>query len=227
MADNIHKGHRQRVRQKFIKSRFTGFADHEKLELLLFYSRPVVDTNEIAHNLLNKFGTIAKVFDASVEQLMDVEGINESSAVLIKLIPEMIKEYSISEKTGIPMKDFKEVCDFFKLQFAGEKNEKVKIAFLDDKLRLISCEDVMEGAPNKVMFNTRKLIELTYKTNCTNVILAHNHPNGDALPSDEDLRTTEHVYKLLKTIEVDLLDHVIVAGGNAVSLRENGAFALL
>lgn len=227
MGDNIHKGHRQRVRQKFIKSGFVGFADHEILEILLFYSRPRVDTNIIAHNLLNRFKSLNKVFDADIDTLKEVEGVDESTAILIKLVPEIMKEYMLSKSQDVPMGSYKAVCEFFKSQFAGENVEKVRIACINDKLKLVGCAVISEGSPGNVGINVRKIVEFTYKNNCESIIMAHNHPNGDLIPSDEDIKATSSLYKTLKPVGIQLLDHIIVAGGGAVSLKEMGAFSLL
>lgn len=225
--DNLHKGRRQRNRKKFLKSGFTGFADHEKLEFLLYYAIPLRDTNPIAHRLLNKFKTISGVFDASVEQLIQINGIAENSAVLLKLIPEMLKEYTLSKNILQPMDSTETVCNFFKTHFAGDSNEVIKAAFVDDKLRLIACENIAEGTPGSVYLDIRKLIKFTYMNNSENIIIAHNHPNGDTTPSDEDIRMTAEIYKTLKPVGINLIDHIIVAKGQAVSLRNAGAFSLL
>lgn len=227
MSDNIHEGHRERLREKFLKTGFSGFADHEKLELLLTYARPRVNTNGIAHDLLKKFKTIGGVFDASVEQLMEVNGIKEASAILIKIIPEMSKEYINSKSQLMIVNSSGLMCDFFKNQFIGEKNEKIMIACVDDKLRLVNFQVISEGSPSSATVDIKKLIEFTYKNNCESIIMAHNHPNGELMPSDNDLRVTEYVYKLLEPIKIRLLDHIIVAGAQAISLKELGAFSFV
>lgn len=227
MAENIHKGHRERVRKKFIKTGFTGFADHEKLELLLFYSRPRIDTNAIAHNLMDKFKTIGGVFEADIEILKEVDGVDESTAVLIKMIPALTKEYVNSKVNLMPMGSYKTACEYFKNQFLGENIEKVRIACVDDKLRLVDCAVISEGVPGAVEVNIRKIVEFTYKNKCESIIMAHNHPNGDLIPSDEDIKATSDMFRTLKPVGIMLLDHIIVAGGQAISLKESGAFTLL
>ena len=187
MADNVHKGHRERVRKKFIKTGFTGFADHEKLELLLFYSRPRIDTNAIAHNLIDKFKTIGGVFDADFDMLKEVDGVDEATAVLLKMIPALSKEYVNSKISLTSMGNYKTACEYFKNQFLGENVEKVRIACVDDKLRLVDC----------------------------------------AVISDEDIKATSDLFRTLKPVGIMLLDHIIVAGGQAISLKESGAFTLL
>ncbi len=227
MSDNVHKGRRERTRQKFLKSGFTGFADHEKLELLLFYAISVKDVNPLAHNLLTKFQTISGVFDASVEQLMQVDGIGENTAILIKLIPELSKEYFLSKNTRAALDSFDAVCDFFKTQFIGLENEVIKVACLDDNLRLIACEDIGEGTPGSVYIDIRKLVKFTYFHNSENIIIAHNHPNGEAVPSNDDLKTTADIFKKLKAVGIELVDHIVVAKGQATSIQQVGGFSML
>ena len=224
---NIHKGHRERVKSKFLDTGFTGFADHEKLELLLFYARPQGDTNPLAHELINRFKTLGAVFDATTEQLMEVKGVKESTAILIKLIPALAKEMVNYRFEGVRLNEFKNSRDYFVSQFVGEKNEKVKIALLDDRLCLMKCVDLFEGAPGTVTMAIRKIAETVFKDKCEQIIIAHNHPNGTASPSDADINTTRELYKLLSAIGITLLDHIIVAGGKAVSLKETGAFTML
>ncbi|MBQ3566135.1 MAG: DNA repair protein RadC [Oscillospiraceae bacterium] len=227
MSDNVHKGRRERTRQKFLKTGFTGFADHEKLELLLFYAISVKDVNPLAHNLLTKFHTISGVFDASVEQLMQVDGIGENTAILIKLLPELSKEYFLSKNTRVALDSFDAVCDFFKTQFIGLRNEVIKVACLDDNLRLIACEDIEEGTPGSVYVDIRKLVKFTYFHNSENIIIAHNHPNGDAVPSNDDLKTTADIFKKLKAVGIELVDHIVVAKGQATSIKKVGGFSML
>lgn len=227
MAENIHKGHRERMRKKFIQSGFDGFTNHEILELLLFYSRPRIDTNVIAHRLIDKYHSISAVCDADIDDLKEVEGIDESSAVLLKMIPLLAREYMTSDSKRLSMKSFSAVCDYFKAQYLGETVEKIRVACLDDKLRLVAGKIIAEGAPGGVEVNIRRIVEFTYKNKCENVILAHNHPNGDIIPSDDDIKSTALIHNTLKPVGINLLDHIIVAGSQAISLKESGAFSLL
>ena len=224
---NIHKGHRQRVKDKFFETGFTGFANHEKLELLLFYAIPQSDTNPLAHRLIETFKTPGAVFDASYDELMEVQGVGKSVAVLIKLIPELVKELVNYRFEGIKLDDFPQSREYFATQFVGEKNEKVKVALLDDKLCLMRCVDVTEGVPGSVSMTVRKIAEIAYKYNCDRIILAHNHPNGSDTPSNADLNSTTAIHRSLDPIGIKLLDHIIVTGGKAISLKELGAFSLL
>ncbi|MGN0620843.1 MAG: RadC family protein [Porcipelethomonas sp.] len=227
MNENIHKGHRKRIKQKFIEAGFTGFNEHEILELLLFYSRPRIDTNEIGHRLINTFGSIGGVFDADFEALKEIEGIDESSAVLLKMIPALTREYLSSKNNSKYLNTYEKTCTYFRNLFLGEKEEKVRAVCLDDKLRLVACTVISEGTPGKVDINIRKLVEFAYRNKCESLILAHNHPNGDAIPSDNDIKTTAYVFNTLKPIGINLVDHIIVADNDAISMKESGAFTLL
>lgn len=226
-AAQLHKGHRQRVRQRFLSEGLDVFTPHETLELLLFYARPRVNTNEMAHRLLNRFGTLASVFDADVTALQEVEGVDEATAVLLKLIAPLTKRYRLSAQKNVVLGTFDATCDYFKNVYIGEQVERLRLACLDDKLRLLRCGVVGEGAPGTVPVNTRKILEFALRQNCELVVIAHNHPNGSAVPSNEDIVATKHIYNALKTVGIRLLDHVIVAGEQAISLKEFGAFSLL
>lgn len=222
----IHDGHRQRLKSRFLAQGLNGFEDHNILELLLFYSIPRSDTNEIAHCLLQEFKTLSGVFDAPVEELCKVKGVSTHTATLIKLIPEMMSVYH-TDKT----KDTKIVSStndagkFFVPRFYGKKNEEVHVLLLDDKKKVIRCDKIFEGTVNSTPITVKKVVAAAVNSNATGVVLAHNHPGGVALPSSRDLRATEKIYKALKLINVELCDHIIVADDDFVSLADSGEFA--
>ncbi len=225
--EQLHKGHRQRVRTRFLTQGLDGFSEHEILEFLLFYAIPRVNTNDIAHRLIDRFGSLSAVLDADLDALQEIKGVTESAAVLIKLMPPLSRQYSLSQKRDIVLGTFSATCDYFRSLYIGEQEEKLRLACLDDRLRLLSCGVVGEGAPGVVPVNTRKILEFALRCKCELVVLAHNHPNGFAVPSNEDIVSTKHIHGALKTVGIRLLDHIIVAGDKAISLKEFGAFSLL
>lgn len=227
MGENLHKGHRQRVRARFLDVGLDGFSPHEILELLLFYTHQRVDTNEIAHRLIDRFHTLSGVFDADLEALVEVDGINETSAVLLKMIPQLSRQYRISSQKAVYLGTFDAVCDFFRNLYVGEQSERLRVACLSDRLKLTACDVVSEGGPSGVPINMRKIVEYALRQKCDIVVLAHNHPNGSAVPSNEDIVATQQIFHALKTVGIQLVDHVIVAGETAISLKEFGAFSLL
>lgn len=225
--EQLHKGHRQRVRARFMSQGLDGFSEHEILELLLFYAIPRVNTNDIAHRLIDRFGSLSAVLDADPDALQEVKGVSESAAVLLKLIPPLTRQYCLTQQRDVVLGTFTATCDYFRSLYIGEKTERLRLACLDDRLRLLSCGVVGEGAPGVVPVNMRRILEFALRQKCELVVLAHNHPNGFAVPSNEDIAATKHIHSALKTVGIRLLDHIIVAGDKAISLKEFGAFSLL
>lgn len=227
MSQNCHKGHRYRLKKRFLESGLDNFQEHEILKLLLFYSIPQRNTNEIAHMLIKKCGGLHKVFDADASLLTEVPYVTENSAVLLKLIPKLLKKYALSASDyDQNASDIENITRFFKDYFIGEISEKLVVACLNSKLRIISSKIVAEGILSSVAVNVRNIIQFTYQSNSELIILAHNHPDGILAASSEDISSTRYLYNVLKPVGITLLDHIIVAGNNAVSMKECGAFSL-
>ncbi len=208
---NLHEGHRSRLKNRFLESGLDSFEPHNILELLLFYSIPRKDTNGVAHELIERFGSLSGVFDASVENLIKVDYITENSAALIKMIPAISRAYLVDKMTSTKKFDNVETLKEYLLRlFYGEKNECVYVLFLTNGFELISAEKLHEGSVNSTHLSTRKLLEQVIKTNASMIILAHNHPKGAVVPSMEDIETTSKIHEMLKTINVDLVEHFIV-----------------
>lgn len=222
---NLHAGHRKRMRQRFRETGLAGFAEHEVLELLLFYSNPQKNTNPDGHRLINRFGSLKGVLDASYEELQEVEGIGEASATLIRLLPQIYKLYSISEQRNKPLKKIDDRCRFFYEQLGAEsKQEVLLLACLDDRLHLRNVYEVAREIPDAVHVDTQKLIKSALLTGCTNFMLAHNHPMGVPLASYEDVTTTVSIAKLMKNMSLKLVDHIIVADGRSISMAQTGCY---
>lgn len=221
----VHDGHRNRLKSRFLAQGLGSFEDHNVLELLLFYSIPRSDTNEIAHNLLNEFKTLSGVFDAPVEELCKIKGISKHSATLIKLIPEITSVYNTDKTKDIKIiKSTKEVGKFFLPRFYGKKNEEVHVLLLDDKKNVIRCDKLFEGTVNSTPITVKKVVAAAVNSNATAVVIAHNHPGGVALPSRSDRVATEKIFKALKLINIELCDHIIVADDDFVSMADSGEF---
>ena len=223
--DNPHAGHRKRLRERFIQNGLEHFQKHNILELLLFNTIPRQDTNELAHRLIDEFGSLSGVFDASIEQLMKVKGIGENSAVLIKLIPAIGKVYLDDKNTiGTILKTTSESGNFLLPKFIGETSELVYLLCLDNKNKVLGCPLICRGDIVSANFTPRRVVEAALKYGATSVILSHNHPRGFALPSNDDINTTEQLYETLRRVNIKLLDHIIVAGEDFVSLADSGFF---
>ena len=209
----VHEGHRSRKKEQFRAHGLDAFADHEVLELLLYYAVPRQDTNPIAHRLMEKFGSLDAVFAADRAALEEVEGIGENASTLISLMfPLMRRIRASSGAHETILSDTEQAGAYFLDLFLGEREEKLYEACLDAKGRLLACHLVAEGDTESVQLNMRKIVENALKCGASSV----------ALPSPADNATTLSVFDALRTVGVELADHIIVADDDFVSLRHNG-----
>lgn len=222
---SIHNGHRQRLKERFLSEGLDSFEEHEVLELLLFYCIPRKDTNTTAHNLLNRFGSLAQVMDASVKDLETIDGIGNSAAVFLKLIKAAGRAYRISGHTHKVTLNTTDECGAYLVPFLeGSRYETIYLLSLDAKCMLLNCQKIGEGNINSANIHIRDIVDMALSTNATSVVLAHNHPSGIALPSHEDIRTTNNIARALSMVDVILMDHIIVADGDYVSMTQSGLF---
>lgn len=219
----MHEGHRTRLKEKFLLGGIDNFEDHEVLELLLFYAIPRKNTNAIAHRLLQKFGSLDAVFDSPLSLLKTVEGVGESTAIFIKIISNITRLYVerkyASSKNALSLEEMK---DKLMMKFIGRQEETVAIMLLDAKGKILYEGIVNKGTVNAVDIYMRKIIELIVLYSASSIILAHNHPSGIAVPSNDDVRTTVAINNILKSMKVNLLDHIVVADSDYVSMRDCG-----
>lgn len=219
----IHDGHREKMRQRFLKGGLEPFADHEALELLLYYAIPRRDTNPIAHALMDRYGSLSGVLSAPVEDLQKVDGIGESAAVLLNLVPRLYRKARMADAAQETVLNSTERAGAYLLErFVDEKNEVIYQLCLDRKGKLIACKRLGEGDVSNAELNLRKVMENAILTSASAVILSHNHPSGIALPSKDDYATTDRIKAALRTIDVELADHIIVADGDFVSMADSG-----
>ena len=219
---SLHNGHRERVKELFLKSGLDSFQSHTVLELLLYYAIPLKDTNPIAHRLLQKFGSLSGTFDAPFEELLEIDGIGKSAATLIKLIPQLCRRYQEDldqDKTTIYSYD--EAGKRLVSKFIGRQNEVVILMLLDSQTRLLYCDVVDEGSVNTANIYIKKIVRLSVQYNASYAILSHNHPSGSCLPSKQDLSTTRWIFEALDTVEVRLIDHIIVSGNDFLSMAKS------
>lgn len=219
---SIHEGHRQRLKDRFLREGLDGFTDVQVLELLLFYVIPRLDTNPIAHDLLRRFGTLARVLDAPVSKLTQVKGISENGATFLKLVRELDRRYVLSQGRDIILNTIEDCCEYLSRFFKGRRNETVFLLSLDAKLKLLACREVGEGSINYASVPIRRCVEMALEDGATSVILAHNHPSGIAVPSNDDIHTTRRLAMALSAVEIQLADHIVVAEDEYVSMVQSG-----
>lgn len=222
----VHDGHRQRMKGRFREAGAAAFDDHNLLEMLLFYAVPRRDTNELAHKLINRFGTYSGVLEASIDELMSVDGIGESAAVLIKLVPEMNKRYMQRSNDSDTISSASAAGKYFVSKFAYETVEVAYAMFLDSKNRIIACREISRGVVNATEICIRAIAEQALACKATSVIIAHNHPDGIPVPSAEDELTTQKIKLALSTVGIKLADHIIVGGDQYVSFVSYGLMSV-
>lgn len=224
--DNPHKEHRLRVRNEFLEN---GFSDstppHKILEMLLFYSIPRKDTNEIAHALLNRFGTVSDILEATPAELMTVDGIGENSAALLKLMLPIFRRYENSKSDrGKSFNSADEICEFLEKKYVGFSKEVFAVTTLDSRGRVIAFDILNQGDPSSVTITTRSVVEKVLERKAVCVVLSHNHPKGNALPSQADIETTVRLCSALSHINIRLLDHVVLCDDDYVSMAQSEQF---
>ena len=219
-----HDGHRQRLKTEFLV-RPDSFPDHKLLELLLFYANPRSDTNPLAHELIERFGSLAGVLDAAPEELQKVKGVGEHAAVLFKAAKELAGRY-LAARTSMDeiARNSKDYYQILRPHFFGARNEQVCLLCLDGKRKVLGIRKLGEGNVNAVHVTTRLIAEAALSLNASAVVLAHNHVSGIALPSDDDVATTRSLAPFLARMGVELLDHVIFVDDDMVSLRDSGFY---
>lgn len=219
----IHDGHRQRMKRRFLDHGLDNFDDINALELLLFFALSRRDTNELAHALLERFGSLDAVLEASEKELRAVEGIGENAAALLRLIPAVSRRYLLDKTPGDQAVDSPAAAGrYFIPRFMYETEEVVYALLLDARYRPIDCRELSRGTVNAAEIQAQRLCRLCLEHRASAVTLAHNHRSGIALPSAEDEKTTARLKEALGLVGVELLDHIVVAGVEYVSMRESG-----
>lgn len=223
---SIHEGHRERLRSRFLEQGLDGFEDHNVLELLLFYALPRRDTNALAHELMNAFGSLSAVFDASPEALTRVSGVGQNAAALIRLVPEIARRYMIDRtEPGAILFDSASCGRFLVPYFTNLRQEAFYLVCLDAKLKVLDCRELARGGTVSAHVSPRLVVQTALERNASAAVIAHNHTSGIALPSQEDVDTTLRIRDALAMVGVTLVDHIVVAGGDFVSLADDGVLS--
>lgn len=220
---NLHTFHRKRLKSRFLKDGLSSFEEHQVLELILFYALPRKDTNPIAHKLLEKFGSLAGVFNAPLIELLKIDGVGENAAIFLKMQHDLLLKYQSSyHDKKINLSSHKACVDFIKEKMRYLNHEEFHIICLDSSLKLIKYLPMFKGSVNATSINLRELTTNILQLDSSAIVIAHNHPSGVAYPSQEDLQITEVLLTALKYQDIELLDHIIITTKNYYSmLKEN------
>lgn len=222
---NVHEGHRERMRNKYVNKGIEVFEQHEILEMLLFYAIPRKNTNDIAHRLLEACGSLSAVFDAPIDILMQ-QGLSYNAAVLLHMIPDLSRAYQ-SDKFDNEEKIITDENIGKKMVhlFAGKNEECVYAFFLDAKGKEKYSGIISKGDASSAPLFSKDIVGIAARCKAVTVIIAHNHPSGVAFPSRADLEATADIADALDTIGIHLADHIIVADRDYISLSSTPPFS--
>lgn len=223
MSGNLHEGHREKMKQRFVEDGLNSFEDHQVLEMLLFYTVPRKDTNEMAHGLLDKFGTLESLFDASPEEIVKKGEVTRNTAVFLAMIPQLARRYMLLKQGKKPVLDSSaKAGQFITTLFIGKNYEAFYVCCLNSQNQLNYAALVHEGTINEAPVYPRLIVETALRYQASSVILAHNHPGGSLKPSGADIEVTRKICDAMKTISITVIDHMIAAGNSYFSFAENG-----
>lgn len=217
--------HRKRVKERFRKEGLEGFDEKHALEMLLFYCVPRQDTKELAHRLLTYFGSFVAVLDATPEELERVPGVGEGISTFLSFRRQLERYYKDKKKkVSNPLMTVEDFGSVLAPKFDKQRNEVVYVLCLDSKCKMLSCVFVGEGSVNSANVPIRRIVEVCLNANATSVILAHNHPGGLALPSDEDIHTTMRLAQAMQAVDLTLIDHLIFTDEDYISMALSGYY---
>ena len=227
----IHDGHRQRLKNRFLKEGLENFQEHEILELILFYCIPQGDTNPLAHDLINRFGSLRGVLNATPMALLEMKGVGEHSMLLLKLMIAVSEKIAYKGESSPQLTSSKLAAEYIVPKLENSHEEEFHIYCLDMSYRPIYHELMYKGSMDALPVHTSRIIRTVLRQDTARLIIAHTHPNGEPSPSQNDIALTEHLIKQLNVVGIRLSDHIIVspgayfsfAAGGMVSMADNNA----
>jgi len=223
MDKNLHQGHRQRVKARYLEEGLDAFADHQVLEMLLFYCIPMKDTNELAHKMIREFGSLTGLFEAHPKEICKRCEVSENTAILVSLIPKLAGRYYKGKLGARPVLGNPQAAgEYIKTLFAGRTYEAFYVISLDAQNRVNHATLVHEGTINEAPVYPRLIVEAALRHKANTIIVAHNHPGGSLRPSKGDIEVTKTIREATEAIAIRVVDHIIVAGDQFFSFADNG-----
>lgn len=225
---NPHKDHRKRVKEEFRDFGMEHFPDHKALEMALFYVISRGDTNPLAHRLIERFGSLSGAIHAPYDLLLEVEGVGQETATYISFLNGLVKRYMIDAYSSHNViSSTEDAKEYMRYRFLSNTVEHVLLVCLGPGGKVVYSGSVAQGTPEKVELRPSVVVRTCLRANATQAILAHNHPGGLCNPSSRDLAATIQIHQELLRVDVELLDHIIVASDGVYSMQENGMFPTL
>lgn len=226
MANDLHNKHRERVRKEFLTDGFSeNSSEHKLLEMLLYFAIPRKDTNEIAHLLIKRFGTLSGVLEAPAKELMKIDGVGENTAMLLKLMIPVTKKYMASKTQKVNVFDnMDSICGFLTEKYIGFDVETFAVTTFNSRGAVVGFDILAQGDCVTVNVSVRNILEIILRNKAVCAVISHNHPGGTAMPSAADIETTKQIAETLKNIDVRLLDHIILCDDDYVSLAQSAKY---
>lgn len=223
-TEQENHGHRKRIKQRFLEAPIRSLPDYEILEMLLFMAYPRKDTKGVAKALLNEFGGLVEILNAEEYQIKSIEGVIPNVNVVLRLLKDFFSRLYLPQKPKQyhVISHWNDVVNYCKLTMGNTHKEQLKVLLLNKRNHLITEKTLHEGTIDKVEIYPREILYLALHNHATAIILVHNHPSGNPNPSSADIILTKQVSFSLKSANISLLDHVIVAGREYFSFKNNG-----
>ncbi len=221
-------GHRKRVQEKYRKNGYSSLADYEVVEFILFSLIPRKDTKPIAKELLRKYQNIKGIFEADINSLKEVKGLGEASTTYLKFLGDMYSYYyeekilKGNEKEIYSIKSKNQLINYLRANIGNAKDEEFKVLFLNSSNEVIQMETLFEGTLDRSAIYPRKILEKVLEYNARSIVLVHNHPSGNTLPSPKDIEVTKIMADFFKVVDVNVIDHIIIGRDSYFSFLEEG-----
>ena len=227
---NDKKGHRERIREKFLNNGIDGFAEYEILELLLTYCIPRKDTKPIAKELLNKFKSLDNVFKADFDKLSAIDGLGKNSIAFLKLIGDLpsiiykdeLKNKKLIDRETLKISNKDILLNYLRNKIGYEEKEKFYVIYLSSSNEVIEFEENSVGTLDRSSVYPREIYKKIINLNAKSIILAHNHPSDNITPSKSDIELTNEIAKGLKNFGALLIEHIIITKNSYFSFLEEG-----
>lgn len=215
----LHEGRRSRVKNRYLTSGLDDFQEHEVLELLLFYAIPYKDTNELAHRLLDSFGSLYAVLNADSKELSKIDGMGEHASIFLSMLPAVYKAYDKSRYAKkAQLKTIRDVVNYCKTLLFNDNNESLYCICMNNSFEVINSSLIARGINTQLNAHPRLVVSALLKNNASKLVLCHNHPVGLAKPSYADEVYTKSISSILSGLDIDFIDHIIVANDGAYSI---------
>lgn len=227
MSENLHEGHRERIREQYRKQGMNGMADHVVLEYLLTYVIPRKDVNELAHRLLNTFGSLTGVLEADPQRLSAIDGVGEKTALFLHSLYDLHRRLTLEtagSRGAMRLENPESACRYALALSIGDRYETLRIICLDTTMKVLHTETLQVGTLSHVSFEPRRVIETALTHKARYLILTHNHPSGVIIPSADDIETAKMIEEIGSRLEIDVRDQLILSKNAAYSYQYDRVF---